>query len=84
MIFLIMICYQLHAIFSGSERGLGGNIQALRKHPKSVQTVYLKGSSGEKNIIFVIKAHKICRLVAFLFLFLDYHFTQDRLPSVLK
>ena len=69
MIFPIMICYQLHAIFCGSERGLRGNIQALRKHPKYVQTVYLKGSSGDKHIIFVIKAHKICRLVAFLFLF---------------
>ena len=44
----------------------------------------LKGSSGEKDIIFVIIAHKICRLVAFLLLFLDYHFPQDRLSSVLK
>ena len=43
----------------------------------------LKGSSGEKHIIIVIKAHKICRLVAFL-LFFYYHFTQDRLPSVLE
>ena len=30
----------------------------------------LKGSPGEKNIIFVVKAHKICRLVAFLLFFL--------------
>ena len=44
----------------------------------------LKGSSDEKHILFVIKSHKICRLVAFLFPFLDYHFTQDKLPSVLN
>ena len=44
----------------------------------------LNGSSGEKHIIFVIKAHKISRLVACSLLFLDYHFTQERLPSVLK
>ena len=44
----------------------------------------LKGSSGEKHFIFVIKAHKISRLVAFSLLFLDFHFTQDRLPNVLK
>ena len=43
----------------------------------------LKGSSGEKHIIFVIKAHKIWRYLAFLLFVLDYLFTQYR-PSVLE
>ena len=37
---LTMTCYQLHATLSGSKGGLGGNTQALRKHPQSVQTVH--------------------------------------------
>ena len=40
MIFLIMTCYQRHAKFFGSERGLGGNTQALRKHLQTVRTVH--------------------------------------------
>ena len=43
-----------------------------------------KGSSGEKHIIFVVKAHKIIRLVAIYYFFLDYPYIQDRLPSALE
>ena len=46
-----------------------------------LQTVW---SSSEKHIIFVIKSHKITRLLVFFIFFLDYHFAQDRLPSVLE
>ena len=35
-----MTCYQLNAPFSGSKWGLGGNTQALTKHPQTVQTVH--------------------------------------------